>query len=166
MNSTPWLRASCNARARRGWAISRPSFSPTSRTVTLRPRSARYSASSTPTSPPPTTTTRLPIGIQRFDIDRTRSMLDMKPSDRPIDTMMRRWNGSRAAAVGSSPVRSARRSSPENTCGSSAPGTLGRSRRAPVATMTTSALSSRNNDAVTGVDVRTSTSRRLISVVR
>ncbi|CAB4590380.1 unannotated protein [freshwater metagenome] len=133
--------------------------------MTTRPRSARYSASSRPTSPPPITTTRRPTGIHAFDSRRMRSARLNRPTARPTPTATRPSTPIPLRSASASPVMTARNPSPVRTWGRSAPGTAGRPRRAPVATMTASGRRLSTSSTSATVFVRTSTPSRSISCV-
>ena len=77
--SVPCRSTASSTRQRRTIGSSRPGLSLSSSTVTARPRASRNSASSSPTRPPPTITTRAPIGIHSFDRLCTALALSVTP---------------------------------------------------------------------------------------
>ncbi|MNJ56783.1 hypothetical protein D3C77_523470 [compost metagenome] len=148
----------CSTRQRRTIASSRPRWLELSSTHTWRPRAIKNSASSSPTSPPPTMVTRLPNGIHTRDNFWMASVLSVTPIKLPAFIMVRWVSDSLRLAISSarSPVIRRRSSSPLQTWFCSAPGMFGAARCAPVATITWSTSRSRNKAASTLVCRRTS----------
>ncbi len=149
--STPWARASNRARARRGWAISTPNRSPGSSTVTraapLGEELGQFDPDQAATEHDHVLADRHPaLGEAAHPVHRRRHARPAPHRHRGTTA-----DGELPAGGGSSPASRPRRSSPVSTWGRSAPGMAGRSRRAPVATTTTSAPMARTASGVASV---------------